>query len=180
MFSIADSHHIFVLRWILTRMHTVWWKFLTLSLGSSMSLPWSLTVMLLDCCIINYHSRIFMKYCFAFTWHIFPIIRCKICTRCLHMLYWFSWINPVLLCTPLQTDYLLFLWWSHPCWNWYWWLAPRFLCLIWPEFTMPLRHCCLNRIYYLCDWWRTQLLSCNMMLDWLIPRKINNNPLSYL
>ena len=113
-----------------------------------------------------------MKSCFALPWHIFPIIMRTICTCCLRMFSCVSWPHPVLLCTPIQTNYLLFFLCLHPCWNWSWGLASRRPCLVWPSFAIPLRYRCLNQISYLCYWRQTQILSRNIMLDWLIPRKI--------
>ena len=94
---------------------------------------------------------------------------------------WFAdKVKLTLLCTPLQTAYLLFLWCSHLCRNWYWGLDSKRLCLILPEFTMPLRHRCLNLMSSLCDWRRNHMLSHNLMIACLIPRKRNNPLLSSL
>ena len=106
--------------------HPIWWPFRTLSLDSSTSVPLSPVVTLLDFFISNYRSNILMQSCFAFPWHIVPIIRCTIWTCFLSMFSGVSWTHPVLLCTPSKNASLLFLLWSHLCQNWYLELAPDF------------------------------------------------------
>ena len=46
-------------------MHMILYPFNTLSLDNLMSVPWSLAVTLLDCCILNYCSTILMQYFFC-------------------------------------------------------------------------------------------------------------------
>ena len=166
-------------------MHLVWCSFHNLSIDSSMSVPWLLTVTLLDYCIKNYRIPILMQYCFALLWHIDAMIRHTICRCCLCMFSCVSWPRPVLICTPLQTSCLIFLWCSHLCQNWYWALASRKMCLLWPclfwtEFSMPWKHRCLDQFYSLCDWQKTQPLSRYTMIPLLITCKRNNPLLYYL
>ena len=66
------------------------------------------------------------------------------------------------------------------CWNWYWEFSSRCMCLLWPSSAMPLIHICLDQMYYLSYWQKTQPLSHNPMIDFLIPGKINNLLPSYL
>ena len=135
--------------------------------------------MLLDCCLQNYRSPILMQSCFAIPWCIVTIIRCTIYTCFICTLACFSWTHPVLLCTPSQTSCLLFIWCSHPYRTWYWTLVSRCMFLLWSAFIMPLRNIFLDWLYIWCGSQRTQLLSHNPMLAWLIPHKINNSLLFY-
>ena len=121
-----------------------------------------------------------MQYCSASPWQIFTIVRRTFFACCIHMFSCVLWPNPVLFCTTLQTACLIVCWFSHLCMNWSCALAFRSLCLICPSFTMPLIYHCFYQISSLCHLQKTQPLSHNMMLAWLIQRKSNILILSYL
>ena len=115
--SLADSHHPFVLRYMWIGIRLIWWPFCTLSLGNLTSVPWLIVVTLLDFCILNFHSPMLMKYCFAYPCHTFTIIRHPILTCCLFMFSCVSSHHPFLIYTLLKTACLLFIWFSHLCCN---------------------------------------------------------------